>query len=310
MEHIFVLIHILSFSAGLIVILLLLILFLKYRLKIFINSFILLCILSINLIFNFLEFYLKTNIPNTAESVFLFIYLIFFVWNIALTNYLPRYFYFLIEKKLPKFFEIIFALSIPYGVAFCLYPFIVFYGQAEKISHFLYISYINVVPFALFSILFSLISIIVYYKEIKNKVIKKIIKTTIILGFIFFPGFIFDGINVQLRVIYKIPEGLFFTTIFYFIWNIFNIYYIVQFYMEKINIVIHPEINEAFIHNFSISKRETEIIKDLIKRKKTRQIGEHFFISPKTVENHIASIYRKAGVSNREELIEKIKDSE
>jgi DNA-binding CsgD family transcriptional regulator len=78
----------------------------------------------------------------------------------------------------------------------------------------------------------------------------------------------------------------------------------------KINIVIHPEINEGFIQNFSISKRETEIIKDLIKRKKTRQIGEHFFISPKTVENHIASIYRKAGVANREELIEKIKDSE
>ncbi len=54
---------------------------------------------------------------------------------------------------------------------------------------------------------------------------------------------------------------------------------------------------------FNLSPREEEIARVLIEGKTNAEIAREFFISENTVRSHIKAIYRKAGVSNRVQLI-------
>jgi DNA-binding NarL/FixJ family response regulator len=53
-----------------------------------------------------------------------------------------------------------------------------------------------------------------------------------------------------------------------------------------------------------LSQREREVFFLLLEDKDAQQIGEALFISPKTVENHRTSIYRKLGVRDRLSLFQ------
>lgn len=53
-----------------------------------------------------------------------------------------------------------------------------------------------------------------------------------------------------------------------------------------------------------LSQREREIFFLLLEDKDAAQVGEALFISPKTVENHRTSIYRKLGVRDRLSLFQ------
>lgn len=54
---------------------------------------------------------------------------------------------------------------------------------------------------------------------------------------------------------------------------------------------------------YSISKREEEVLGHIINGRNNKEIEELLFISVNTVRNHIASIYRKIGVKNRNQLM-------
>ncbi|MCF7928897.1 MAG: helix-turn-helix transcriptional regulator [Spirochaetales bacterium] len=53
---------------------------------------------------------------------------------------------------------------------------------------------------------------------------------------------------------------------------------------------------------FGLTKREQEIIENLLEGKTDRQIAEALFISPRTVDTHMRNIFRKCGVSSRLQL--------
>src|SRR5690606_39475906 len=55
--------------------------------------------------------------------------------------------------------------------------------------------------------------------------------------------------------------------------------------------------------DFSFTKREKEIIQLLCKGYKTREISEKLFISPKTIEKHMANIIKR---TNSETILESI----
>ncbi len=61
-------------------------------------------------------------------------------------------------------------------------------------------------------------------------------------------------------------------------------------------------IPEAFLADYSITRREGEIIKCLMNGSTNNEIGEQLFISPRTVDTHFSNIYRKCGVRSRLEL--------
>jgi DNA-binding CsgD family transcriptional regulator len=54
-----------------------------------------------------------------------------------------------------------------------------------------------------------------------------------------------------------------------------------------------------------LSRREREILPLLIEGLSNEEISERLFISPHTVKNHVTSIFRKAGVSSRFELLKR-----
>jgi DNA-binding CsgD family transcriptional regulator len=61
-----------------------------------------------------------------------------------------------------------------------------------------------------------------------------------------------------------------------------------------------------FLDDFAISRREADIIGLLVMGSANREISEKLFISPRTVEAHIYSIYRKCDCRNRVELMNRL----
>jgi two-component system, NarL family, nitrate/nitrite response regulator NarL len=53
-----------------------------------------------------------------------------------------------------------------------------------------------------------------------------------------------------------------------------------------------------------LSQRETEILKEIVKGKSNKQIGDQFFISDRTVDTHRTNIKRKLRLSTLSQLIE------
>ena len=63
---------------------------------------------------------------------------------------------------------------------------------------------------------------------------------------------------------------------------------------------------DLFCAHYNISKRETDILLQLIEGKSYAAMAECLYISLATVKSHIHSIYRKTGVRNKAQLILKI----
>jgi DNA-binding NarL/FixJ family response regulator len=56
-------------------------------------------------------------------------------------------------------------------------------------------------------------------------------------------------------------------------------------------------------HDYDLSTREMEILKELVSGKSYKSIGETLFISPLTVRKHVANIYEKLHVNSRVEVL-------
>ncbi|MDC7226778.1 MAG: helix-turn-helix transcriptional regulator [Spirochaetales bacterium] len=67
------------------------------------------------------------------------------------------------------------------------------------------------------------------------------------------------------------------------------------------------KLTECFCLAMEISEREGEIVRLLIEGRSNNEISESLFISQNTVKTHVRNIYRKAGVSNRLQLLAKIR---
>ncbi|MBU8891193.1 MAG: helix-turn-helix transcriptional regulator [Bacteroidales bacterium] len=80
-------------------------------------------------------------------------------------------------------------------------------------------------------------------------------------------------------------------------------------YVHPVNIV-SGDTRESFIEKFSISKRETEIVNEIILGRSNKEISDRLFISLQTVKDHIHNIYLKTGIKNRVQLTNLIRQFE
>jgi DNA-binding CsgD family transcriptional regulator len=69
-------------------------------------------------------------------------------------------------------------------------------------------------------------------------------------------------------------------------------------------------LSPAFIRKFDITVREREVIEEIMRGKRSKEIAADFHIKVRTVENHLWNIYRKTGVSGRSGLFSLIRESE
>ena len=67
------------------------------------------------------------------------------------------------------------------------------------------------------------------------------------------------------------------------------------------------EVSDRFAADFSLTPREREILNALVQGKTNRELAAQFFVSEKTIETHVAHLYKKIGVKNRLELFARIK---
>jgi ATP/maltotriose-dependent transcriptional regulator MalT len=65
---------------------------------------------------------------------------------------------------------------------------------------------------------------------------------------------------------------------------------------------------DRFVKRFELSKREEEIIRLYYKGYSNVYISKKFGISSGTVKSHIHSVYQKAGVGQKVELLQLIQD--
>ena len=87
---------------------------------------------------------------------------------------------------------------------------------------------------------------------------------------------------------------------------IYHIFY--RFYFSSPIAKTEKTLSPDFIKDFSITKREQEIILALLDGKSNKELAETFFVTQKTIEAHLANIYRKIGVKNRLELFSRLQN--
>ena len=87
---------------------------------------------------------------------------------------------------------------------------------------------------------------------------------------------------------------------------IYHVFY--RFYFSSPIAKTERSLSPDFIKDFSITKREQEVILALLDGKSNKELAETFFVTQKTIEAHLANIYRKVGVKNRLELFSRLKN--
>jgi DNA-binding CsgD family transcriptional regulator len=85
--------------------------------------------------------------------------------------------------------------------------------------------------------------------------------------------------------------------------------YLKKNYTHPVN-VVSVSTKASFVEKFGISKRETEIVEEIIKGKTNQEISERLFISIQTVKDHVHNIYLKTEVKNRVQLTNLIRQYE
>ena len=68
---------------------------------------------------------------------------------------------------------------------------------------------------------------------------------------------------------------------------------------KKLRVINH-------FNRFGLSKREGEIVFEILEGKRNKEIADKLYITEKTVKFHLSSIYRKVGVDGRRKLFAEI----
>jgi len=97
--------------------------------------------------------------------------------------------------------------------------------------------------------------------------------------------------------------SFYYSTIPYFLWSIFSLYYFRKYYGLHAFIRNDIVLSARFIGQFAITKREQEIILLLAHGLSNQAIGEKLFISVATVKSHVHNILEKTKTKSRMRLL-------
>lgn len=159
-------------------------------------------------------------------------------------------------------------------------------------------------------VLSEIFMIIVNYKLIGNKDLRKAFRVFIVITLCFFPLLVFEAIRnyillfkgMMLLKLLSLPA--FFCAINLFFLVFANQYFNTPAFYEN------NKLTEFFIKKYSITSKETEVIEFLLSGLTYKQIAEKLYISNKTVDNHIQNIYKKLEVTNKIQLFNLIRSKE
>jgi DNA-binding CsgD family transcriptional regulator len=137
-------------------------------------------------------------------------------------------------------------------------------------------------------------------RSIGDRILKKVRTVTFSTCFIFLAPLIFFYLTGSPHAI-AICIAMLFTSI-----AVENLIFAVM-YSSQPSYFTNGAITSHFITRFTISDREKEIIELLLEGKSNKEIANDLFISPRTVENHLSSIYQKTALNSRVQLVNLIR---
>jgi DNA-binding CsgD family transcriptional regulator len=166
---------------------------------------------------------------------------------------------------------------------------------------------LNSVLFAMIG--YGLLLIAINLAKIADRVLKRALIIFFSLSLAFFPLLYMDAaVNFMAFLSFYKPAEGFSQPLYFLILNCLTVAFGLK-YLNRPAYMADDRITDYFASAFGITRREREIVERLMQGMSSRDIGEKLFISTKTVENHIYSIYQKAGVRNRVQLFQLVKSN-
>lgn len=74
-------------------------------------------------------------------------------------------------------------------------------------------------------------------------------------------------------------------------------------------IAVEPAGSHSSVSALRLSAREVQVASLVVQHRSYREIGETLFLSPRTVENHVARMRRRAGARTRRELLDQLREA-
>ena len=174
-------------------------------------------------------------------------------------------------------------------------------------------------------ILYLLILGFINYKNIKDKMMKLIVKILGLITISIYPIMVYQLITINKNSL-DIGSIDITLVLFYIWWNLVMLGFLLWYFIniiknknmfvneslnnnsndskniESENNAIKKELKEEIIN---LTKREKQILSYLLSGKTNKEVALILDISLNTVNNHVANIYDKSGVKNRVELVNK-----
>lgn len=300
MKYMLVSMQFLSLSLGIASLAVSIILYLKYRYRSVKYYILFLSVFTIRVLLNNILFTIRMD--NTVLYYYLLIsyqiiadisLLLLFVIPFQLHHFLsiPK------EKLMNTILLFIFLLTA--GSEF--YPYLLSGKWARPENH---LSLINNVPgiSLLFMSIYLPVLVLQNFKKLKPALETR---GMVILSLSFFYIFvIFDFLVSKKSYLFNMNNDWFYILthlIFYFCWNLFFLIFTIRYFHALAGpVLVEPD--TFFFNKYNITEREQEIVRLILSGYNNGKIAEKFFISPKTVKNHVHNIYQKTGVNNRMEL--------
>jgi DNA-binding CsgD family transcriptional regulator len=193
------------------------------------------------------------------------------------------------------FFIILLLIFLTFGF---LVPYIEYFTVSQKEINTHIFLFFMIIELLTLVVVFT--NYFIFSNKLKDKHKQRFVKSFAVINLLLYALSVFFLIKGE-------KSSMFISgyTMFYFSKDIIPLLYLNKFlnknYVHPVNVV---EINtkESFIEKFGISKRESEIVDEIISGRTNKEISERLFISVQTVKDHIHNIYLKTEVKNRVQL--------
>ena len=306
MNHLILLYYVVSIAIGTANIILYLFFLIKYKNPTSFAYFIFLLLLFLYVINHSMYFYFNSITYMLTKNLIYFFNFNYVFLNSVLAFLIPLIIILLINKKQQLVLrQILFNFSIIILTGIILTILVVSLKiSTPLIEKLIYASGLLLIISIIYTIIYAILKI-----PKTASFLKKVIYTSIILFFIFFPLFLIDlhwfFFQDKTKII---PKVFNFLGLFWLIWSITSIYYGFQFLNRYSDLTGNFTIPEEFLKKYDISEREKEIIKLVLEGYTNKEISDRLFLSTGTVKNYIYNIFQKLNISNRIQIIRKVNE--
>jgi DNA-binding CsgD family transcriptional regulator len=148
-----------------------------------------------------------------------------------------------------------------------------------------------------------LVFILINLKKLHNKTLSKALAAFLVVSGVFLILLIFDILISRLSfenlsVVDNLSLPVYFIAL-----NIGSFFFAGRF-LNREPLMKKDNLTASCIGYYNLTGRETEIIEMLVRGMTNQELADSLFISKKTVENHLYSIYQKMDVKNRMHLLQ------